>query len=662
MACEDRSGLLTVDNSFQPPISGSTSEKQASICTAHSDLNTSIESRVSSLGISPSWSPKTTDLNTSLSEKQASICTAHSNWNTSIESGVSSSGIIPDEKLRNVNEEELDKNGLLELEGDGRDDFELSDYFYYSLIKTNGVRTIHVTNDGLDGHKLESSYLLSAILTILLHSISLLYFAEPRVKDWKYHRQLLRIIQNFDKELSNTPWAYDTVLNSLSLNPVSFSHQNVSSSTFDFGKCVDSFITANCLIKGGLRCIGTIDLALCRDLNSFHAKIEVLYQQSLKNDQSKDNALTFISVKRNSGSDELSVKSVSHAFIVKSNPTEICLQLFAALYSTITGRIKVVLVTRSVDISFFDSDYFMYEYDIPNDSNDSPRLDRVNSPSRSSNAQVLTFLPEGYSLVGLVYGQSLSQISTAKKNPYSLTREIKRRNDFAKYGRDEMKILSSSSEWLKESILNSLFGLACRFYANDSSPSQDVISSQFLHWLLVPQNNEISIKKYAPKIDINDSSLNVYVHIPVNYPQNIHWLYILLHVQKKTIYYMDSLSSNQNGELIAEKLNTFFESEYNAKQRLGAGNRRKCFVKWATKRIQSPIQQDGDNCGVFTIMNMVRTAQNIKEKRYLTNTNHSTIQSLTPSNLNKARQIIKDIMFESESVEKLLNFVNNVYF
>ena len=658
-SCSSRTPDLNI---IQPPISGTSSEKAASICTGFSDLNTSIESGVSSLGISPSWSSKTTDLSTSSSEKAASICTGFSDLNTSIEAGVSSLGTIPDEKLRKVNEELLDKNGLLELEGDGRNDFELSDDFYYSLIKINGVRTIHVTYDGLDGNENESSLLLSAILTILLHSISLLYFAEPRVKDWKYHRQLLRVIQNLDKEHSNRPWAYDTVLNSLSLNPVSFSHQNVSSSTFDFGKCVESFITANSLIKGGLRCFGTIDLALCSDLNSFHAQIEDLYQQSIKNDQSKDNALTFISVKRNSGFDKLSVKSVSHAFIIKSNPTEICLQLFAALYSTITGRMKVVLVTRSVDISFFDSDYFIYEYDIPNDSNNSPRLERVNSPSRSSDAQVFTFLPGGYSLFGLVYGQSLSQISTAKKNPYTLTREIKRRNDFAKYGRDEMNILSSSSEWLKESILNSLFGLACRFYANDSSPSQDVISSQFLHWLLAPQINEISIKKYAPKIDIHDSSLNAYVHIPVNYPQNIHWMYILLHVQKKTIYYMDSLSSNQNGELIAEKLNTFFESEFNAKQHLGTSNRRKCFIKWATKRIQSPLQQDGDNCGIFTIMNMVRTAQNIKEKRYLTNTNHSTKQSLTPLNLNKARQIIKDIMFESESVENLSNFVKNVYF
>ena len=66
--------------------------------------------------------------------------------------------------------------------------------------------------------------------------------------------------------------------------------------------------------------------------------------------------------------------------------------------------------------------------------------------------------------------------------------------------------------------------------------------------------------------------------------------------------------------------------------------------------------------GVFTIMNMVRTSQNIKERRYLNTSNHFTNPNITSANLNKGRQIIKDIMFESASVEKLLKFVNDVYF
>jgi len=449
------------------------------------------------------------------------------------------------------------------------------------------------------------------------------------------------------------------VLQKLSLNPVSFSHQNFSGSSFDFGKCSESFISSNSLCSKGLRYVGTIDLVSCKDLNSIHAKIEALYQQSIKN----NNPLTFVSVNRSHGSEELSVKALSLAFIVKTEQTEICLQLFAAVYSTITGRLKVILVTRSVFTSVLDSDYFIYEHDIPYDSSNTPRLERVNSPSRSSDSLILTVLPGGYLLSGLVYGQSLSQINSAKRNPYGLTRELYRINEFARYGQEAMDILSSSSRWLDNSIINTIFGLVCKSYnetSNDAATSQIVLSCEFITWLLA--NNETSIKKFGPKIDINDISLNTVVHIPVNYPRNKHWMYMLLHVQKKTIYYMDSLSATEKAELIAGKLNEFIESEHNTKQSLSHGNRRKGFVKWDTKQIQCPLQPDTNNCGVFTIMNMVRTSQNIKEKRYINTSNHFTNHNITSINLNKGRQIIKEIMFESASVEKLLKFVNDVYF
>ena len=467
-------------------------------------------------------------------------CTADSDMNTSIESGTSSLDFLPfyspndmDEKHRILDDEELDKNGILTLEGDGRVDHEQSDYFYNSLVNDNGgVRVINVTcaDDGLDNLKRESSYLLSAILTILLHSIRLLRLAEEKVTDWKSYRWLIKIIQELNTDFGTTPWAYDTVLQKLSLNPVSFSHQNFSGSSFDFGKCSESFISSNSLCSKGLRYVGTIDLVSCKDLNSIHAKIEALYQQSIKN----NNPLTFVSVNRSHGSEELSVKALSHAFIVKTEQTETCLQLFAAVYSTITGRLKVILVTRSVFTSVLDSDYFIYEHDIPYDSSNTPRLERVNSPSRSSDSLILTVLPGGYSLSGLVYGQSLSQINSAKRNPYGLTRELYRINEFARYGQEAMDILSSSSRWLDNSIINTIFGLVCKSYnetSNDASTNQIVLSCEFITWLLA--NNKTSIKKFGPKIDINDISLNTIVHIPVNYPRNKHWMYMLLHVQKK---------------------------------------------------------------------------------------------------------------------------------
>ena len=120
---------------------------------------------------------------------------------------------------------------------------------------------------------------------------------------------------------------------------------------------------------------------------------------------------------------------------------------------------------------------------------------------------------------------------------------------------------------------------------------------------------------------------------------------------KKQIYYLDSLSATENAELVAGKLNEIIESEYNTKQSFSHGNRRKGFVKWDAKQIQCPIQPDTNNCGVFTIMNMVRTSQNIKENRYFNTSNHLTNPNITCANLNKGQQIFKETMFESASVE-----------
>ena len=131
-------------------------------------------------------------------------------------------------------------------------------------------------------------------MTLLLHSLHLLRLADEKVTDWKSHRWLLRIIQQLDTDFGTTPWAYDIVLQRLSLNPVSFPHQNFAGLSFDFGKCSNSFISSNSLSSKGLRCVGTIDFVSCKDLNSFHAKKEALYQQSLINDRkSKDKALNF---------------------------------------------------------------------------------------------------------------------------------------------------------------------------------------------------------------------------------------------------------------------------------------------------------------------------------------------------------------------------------
>ena len=455
------------------------------------------------------------------------------------------------------------------------------------------------------------------------------------------------------------------MVRSLLLNPAIISSYNSSASTFDFGKCVESFFNSQILKRKRLRCVGTIDLVACKDLNTLQSKFRALYNESLK-DSNMDNALIVVSTTPNSRSevDNLSLKAIPLTFLVSANGSEICFQLFAALYANSSGSMKVVLVTRSLDISFLDSDYFRYEYDIPNESNNPFRMDKVPSSPKGNDSKILTFLPDGYWLTGLVLGQSLTQLNTARKNPFLLAKEVYRMNDFVRYGQVEKNILSTSSRWLNDKIINSFFGLVCnRVNSIKSGSSYVALRSEFVTWLLA--GDEAHIKHYAPKFDINDQTSNTFVHIPVNYPCNIHWIYILLHVQKHTIYYVDSLSSTSTGEFVAKKLNTFFETEHNLKQSSvvtgssASKPRRKGFVNWDIKQIQCPKQPDSDSCGIFTIMNMIRTSLKSQKNKYFT-----TMSDFSPTleNLHKVRQIMYRIMFESASLETLLNYVEKEYF
>jgi hypothetical protein len=100
----------------------------------------------------------------------------------------------------------------------------------------------------------------------------------------------MKIIQELDTDFGTTPWAYDIVLQKRSLNQGFFRIKTfpVHHLTSESAQIVSYRRIVLCI--NGLRCVGTIDLVSRKDLNSFHAKLEALYQQSLINDPtSKDN-------------------------------------------------------------------------------------------------------------------------------------------------------------------------------------------------------------------------------------------------------------------------------------------------------------------------------------------------------------------------------------
>jgi hypothetical protein len=554
---------------------------------------------------------------------------------------------------------EKDGVSILEARYGGTD----RDEILRDLVDCAGVKIINICSHDMEG-KQESCFLLSAVLTIVLHSIRLLRYVDEAYMhdDNKYHIHVRRVLErNIRKWGIVDAWSYEEVLESLSLLPKDFPHQMFSTSSFDFGYCVKSFLTPDCLKRnGGLRCIGTIDLLSCVDYKSLQSNLQSLYQKSEEDEKDSDKSLVFVNVQSRAGNQ---LNSVPYTVILNSKRTNECLQLTAALYISYSGTLKVVLVTRSIYPSFLGSNYFMFDFDIPNSPTAAEKgfpliaSDVLQQPTSSS---IFTSLPGGYQLSGLVFMKSLSQLQTAIENAYVLSPELYRRNKFTLYGRDEKIILASATRWLSGQILNSVFGIVSELMneqADKGGIQHTALSTMFLHEVL-RDPNPVTLQGYAPDFDFHDATLNKVIHIPVNYPKDSHWLYIFLQVNKtRTIFLMDSCHSIglANKELFANKLNEYFEADFKIRQASKVG-RKKHFLKWDMKVINSPQQDDSNNCGIFTIMNMVRICETLKHGGYVTST--ATDKKVASTVLVKLRYILSEILFQNQPVINLLNFVN----
>jgi hypothetical protein len=258
--------------------------------------------------------------------------------------------------------------------------------------------------------------------------------------------------------------------------------------------------------------------------------------------------------------------------------------------------------------------------------------------------------------------KSTLQLSLASKNPYVLSPELCRRNEFGGiYGREEHTILSSSTRWLSNPIMNSIFGLVSKSMnevAGEEGTRHILLSSVFFQELLSNPENFDRLDLYAPDIDMNDSNVNAIVHGSVNFPVQIHWVYVFLHIKMKCIYLMDSGKKNKkNEEFIKSKFQAFLLADFNRrKQTHSSSSRHNRFRDWEFKVIKSPLQQDDWNCGVYTIMNMVRICDIVKRNGYLTSAESSA--SVSAAVLKDFRRKIFQILFENKSVNDLLTYVN----
>ena len=144
------------------------------------------------------------------------------------------------------------------------------------------------------------------------------------------------------------------------------------------------------------------------------------------------------------------------------------------------------------------------------------------------------------------------------------------------------------------------------------------------------------------------------IHIPVNYKRNLHWSYVCLDCQTESILLFDSKysspSPDQSG-FIFKHIHCFLECLF--RERFPHV---KEFRPWTVKLVASPDQIDGDNCGIFVLMNAARILwQRHRKPGY--NLTTPWLISFSPDSKNEIRTAIRDVLFANKGIEEIVKLL-----
>jgi hypothetical protein len=212
----------------------------------------------------------------------------------------------------------------------------------------------------------------------------------------------------------------------------------------------------------------------------------------------------------------------------------------------------------------------------------------------------------------------------------------------------------NSDAWLDDNVVN-YFGFSMRDYFN--CPRNILISSlSFAQLANTDVDKILGFNKFSKLLKNQDdlfSNPDLVIHIPVNIGQN-HWIYVYVSFKDKQICFCDSLSTGANHFSIASTILEFLEHEH--KQRLNSGSSKSTFVIGDWDRISKrvPTQTDGFSCGVFVILFMFRMMKNVMSNIFLEFNYNKTF---TPSEMNKVRKAMIEIVFKRAQLEDLESFL-----
>ena len=478
------------------------------------------------------------------------------------------------------------------------------------------------------------SYFMSGLLTLTVHSLRLINMAvgDDQISEPLRYWSLLRLFQNTGREQLLD---YKAVSKALGFDNIFMSRATL---LFNFDMavriCFVKFFR-NKTVENRLYdssspfILDPITLESFTSTLNFVEHLRTVHDQKLNeqppNSLPLDDRLIFVPV-RNPNNDR--VKSIPLRFRLAA---ELVYQTTGALYIHPNSlKTTVAILTRS-KLEVFESKYALAQY------TPSPDISRIvvqrSKILREEDPPTQTCIPciqkDGAILVGFVLGHSKPQNVHMDNILYSdvLQWELSRKSAYGSFGNKEYRILSDEELWLNDEIINCMLGKLVDHF-DFSRLTNWPISSAFFTYLVAtndvsserlrvgtvkpkgmvqrgfPTINYLSVNKFFDAINPFGGDPLI-IHIPINHKNNLHWSYVCLDCQTQSILLFDSRyqspSPDQSG-YIFKHIHCFLECLFRDRY---PGDTP--FFPWTVQLVKSPDQIDGNNCGVFMLINAART-------------------------------------------------------
>ena len=527
------------------------------------------------------------------------------------------------------------------------------------------------------------SFFISGLLSLTVHSLRLMYMAggDEQISEPGRYWTLLRLFQNTGGEqLLN----YKAVSEALNFNNTFINRETL---LFNFDVAVKACFSEFYRSKPSKNSqydtskpfvLDPIAIDSFPDTQTFVENFRILNDQKLNDKPLRslppDNRLIFVPVKK--PVDNNRVKRIPLRFVMA--PKQVY-QTTGAIYShPITMQTTVEIITRS-KLEVFESRYAVAKY-TPAADKSSVFVERarvIRDDDLNQRIPIPCIQPDGSLLVGFVLILSKPQSTNMDSYfSYKLEWELSRKSAYGSYGAKEYRILTSCDMWLNDDIINCMLGKLVDHFDNERRNNWPIHSAFFTYLVSTTESSSerLRVATVKPKgmishkmPTINYASVsrqfdainpfagdNLVIHIPVNYKRNLHWSYVCLDCQTESILLFDSKysspSPDQSG-FIFKHIHCFLECLF--RERFPHV---KEFRPWTVKLVASPDQIDGDNCGIFVLMNAARILwQRHRKPGY--NLTTPWLISFSPDSKNEIRTSIRDVLFANKGIEEIVKLL-----